>query len=72
MALDFGTQELDRYIPSLARKFKEYENNPFNVLDHCKKIDLAKNFFSVELTKESIERFVRLTDEYMDRQANKF
>ena len=69
MAIDFGTQELDRYIPALARKFKEYENNPFNVLDQCKKIDLAKNLFSVELTKESLERFVRFTDEYIDRHA---
>lgn len=71
MALNYGPQELDRYIPGLAQDFNKFADDNFICLDkisNYQKLAIAEKRFSIELTKESLELFVRLTDEYIKRQ----
>jgi hypothetical protein len=68
MALDYGPQELDRHIPSLARNFKKFADDNFKFVESLtkyEKLAIAEKFFTIELTDRSVELFVKLTDEYL-------
>ena len=71
MAINYGTQELDKHIPNLAEDFNKFADDNFisvDMVSHYQKLAIAEKFFVIELTKESLEIFVKLTDEYMKRQ----
>ena len=72
MALDYGPQQLDRHIPSLARQFKKFADNNLMLVEsmsHYQKMAIAEKFFTIELTERSLNQFVEMTDRYIERQS---
>ena len=73
MALNYGPQELDRHIPSLAKMFQNYAEKNLKLVESLSKYEklaIAEKFFRVELTERSLNQFVEMTDRYIERNCN--
>lgn len=71
MALNYGPQELDRHIPHLAKKFEKFADDNIQTVDELskyQKLAIAEKYFMIELTERSLELFVKLTSDYIERQ----